>query len=530
MEATPTDGDIRDAIVVGAGPGGLTAGSLLAAEGLAVLVLDSNERPGGTSRGFTRSGFTFPAGPLGFTSPRAVKDVLEGRGAIDGLDIRLVDYVVDAFGNRVKISQEFERLASELALMFPGEQKGVATFFRDIDAVRRELVATPPGATPLLGPLGEESAANLVSRLVSDEFLRRLLGAIGTGEPRAGFPVLAAMWDIMCERGIWYPAGGFNSLAEDLARGLEARGGQVRACCVVSEILVKDGRVYAVSLTDGTVVQAPVVISNADFKTTFLVLLSPDAQPPEWLAAVREAPVSTSIFQVALGIEEREADLSAFEEASRIVYRRGKPDAVQPSPAWEKAEIDPASLAAQELEVSLWSREDPSLAPAGGAVVVIRTAADHAHFAGYRPAPCRRSPGYAGYKERLAGAIVEEASKVLPGLDGAIRVMDVATPLTFEEKGGRFAGCAAGWSQRHGDVGDYAVRSLVRTPIQGLYMAGYQAFSWLYWGGVSTAVLSGASAARSVLKGDGPVHAVTLPSPGKRQVPSESDEPPAEPA
>ena len=168
-------------------------------------------------------------------------------------------------------------------------------------------------------------------------------------------------------------------------------------------------------------------------------------------------------------------------------------------------------MAGEELEVSLWSGDDPSLAPPGAAVVVIRVAADHAHFNRFRPEWGKRIPEYARYKARLAGSLVREVSKLLPGLEQAVLINDVATPLTFEERGGRYAGAVAGWSQRHQDVLDYAVRPLVLTPIDGLYMAGLQAFSWLYWGGVPSAVLSGARAADAVLRGDDPVNEVLFP-------------------
>jgi flavin-dependent dehydrogenase len=42
-------------------------------------------------------------------------------------------------------------------------------------------------------------------------------------------------------------------------------------------------------------------------------------------------------------------------------------------------------------------------------------------------------------------------------------------------------------------------------------MAGYQAFSALFMGGVPTAIESGKRAARAVLQGDGPVEEIMLP-------------------
>ena len=51
-----------DAIVIGAGCGGLTAGALLAHQGRKVLVLEQNERIGGCCSTFERDGFRFDVG------------------------------------------------------------------------------------------------------------------------------------------------------------------------------------------------------------------------------------------------------------------------------------------------------------------------------------------------------------------------------------------------------------------------------------------------------------------------------------
>ena len=87
----------------------------------------------------------------------------------------------------------------------------------------------------------------------------------------------------------------------------------------------------------------------------------------------------------------------------------------------------------------------------------------------------------------------------------------MATPLTFEEQGGRSGGAVAGWSWDYEDRPDTRARELVRTPIQGLYMAGYQAFSALFMGGIPTAMESGKRAAKAVLQEDGPVEKIMLP-------------------
>ena len=63
--------DIRDAIVVGAGMGG-------------------------TAYVYTRKGFSFPMGPLGFGSPELIKSILKEIGSSYELTTRAVRYKVHA--------------------------------------------------------------------------------------------------------------------------------------------------------------------------------------------------------------------------------------------------------------------------------------------------------------------------------------------------------------------------------------------------------------------------------------------------
>jgi phytoene dehydrogenase-like protein len=143
--------------------------------------------------------------------------------------------------------------------------------------------------------------------------------------------------------------------------------------------------------------------------------------------------------------------------------------------------------------------------------MIIRAEADHAHFAKYRPAPGHRDPAYREYKVRLGQALVRKAARFIPGLEHAVRVMDVATPLTFEERGGRSQGAVAGWSWDFEDNSDYHPLELVETPVFGLYMAGYQAYSALFMGGVPTAMASGQRAAEALLQGVGPIEEIRIP-------------------
>lgn len=500
-----------DVAVVGAGVGGLTAAARLAREGLRVLVVEQDPHHGGTAYTFIRRGFQFPMGPLGFSSPGLVRESWEKLTGKE-LELRRVDYLVRACGLEVVISLPWPRLESELSGIFPAEAAGIHDF---IDLLRRTAASAGPD------PASAVHAGVSLDGLVRDARLRRILGSQGTREPYSSLALLASMWDLMYEVGIHYPVGGFRGFCDGLADAVSGgghEGGEIRLRTEVAEIVAGAGRVTGLILADGSEIAADAIICNADFKTTFLSLLAPEQVPEEWRGAVRDARQTSSNLQVALGVDAERVDLSAFKRASRIIYRRnaGCAGLDEAGLDWDAEEIDPQALAGRELELCLWSADDAALAPPGGAVVVIRAGAAYRHFARFRPSHGARTPGYAGYKERLGSALVAEATTVLPGLAEAIEAMDVATPLTFKDRGRRSDGAVAGWSWEFSDDQQEAERELVRTPLAGLYMAGYQALSSLRLGGIPTAIQSGQLAAKAMLDGAPPVCEVTIPRPPER--------------
>jgi len=502
-----------DAIVIGAGMGGLTAAAHLVKAGLRVLVLERNPHIGGTAYVYHRKGFTFPMGPLGFSHPGLVQKTLKDLGVGEDLKFSRVHYRIRAFGLDLPLSLPFADMVKELSKLFPADAVGVNCFFVDMNELIPKENHDPNRSR--LDQKHDISASEYLHGLIKDWRLRRILGSIGTREPYSGLPLLAAMWNLMCHEGIWFPEEGMQSFCERLVRvvvGNNENSGEIRLNKEVAKIRVGQGKVLGVILKDGTQIDSSSVISNADYKAVFLKLMEPKTIPPEWYDAISSARQTGSVFQVCLGVDTGKFDLSGFEKASRLIYRRsGRNVQEREGLDWNVQEIDPDALAGQELEVSLWGKDWEMVSLEGKAPIVIRAEAEYNYFAKYRLGWRQRSPEYNKYKTRLAQALIREIDHLIPGLEKAIFVMDVATPLTFEDQGGRSGGAVAGWSWDYEDFRDDQPKELIGTPIKGLYMAGYQAFSALFMGGIPTAMESGKRAARAVVQGMGPVEKILIP-------------------
>jgi len=514
-------------IVVGTGVGGLTAAANLVKTGLKVLVLDRNPHPGGTAYVYHRKGFTFPMGPLGFSNPELIRKTLRDMEIGDGFELSRIHYRIRAFNLDIPISLPFSEVVKELGRLFPSDIEGVQQFFKCMDEITSTQKISASNSNHLQAKGASEiSASDYLQNLIEDWRLRRILGSIGTREPYSGLPLLAAMWNLMCKEGIWYPREGMLSFCQRLVKAVAGHDdhhqigdtqrrsegiGEIRLNKEVTKIRVSRGKVLGVTLNDGTEIDTTSVISNADYKTTFLKLIDREVVPPNWYRAVSNARQTGSIFQLCLGVDITKTDLSAFEEAGRLIYRRKQENLIEKKLHWVSMEIDPDVLASQELEVSLWGKGWEMISLEGRAVIVIRTDAEYNHFSKYRLGWRQRSSKYQEYKSRLAQALIREIDHFIPGLEKAILVMDVATPLTFEDQGGRSGGAVAGWSWDYEDFRDDQPKELIRTPIKGLYMAGYQAFSALFMGGVPTAMESGKRAAKAVLELADPIEEILIP-------------------
>jgi len=501
-----------DAIVIGAGVGSLISAAHLVKAGLRVLVLERNPHIGGTAYAYDRSGFIFPMGPLGFSHPGLVKTSFEDLGIGEDLKFLRVHYRINAFGLDLPISLHFSGLIGELARSFPADAKATEDFFKDIYGL---ISKQKSDSNRSRFNQNHISASVYLHNRIKDGRLRRILGSLGTREPYSGLPLLAAMWNLMSHKGIWFPEEGMQSFCKRLGKaviGDNANRGEIRLNKEVVRIRVDQGKALGVMLQDGTQLNSPFVISNADYKTAFLRLIDPQMIPPPWYDAVSNARQTGSVFQVCLGVDASKADLSAFEKATRLIYRRHAKNIQEKETLdWAAEEIDAEALASQELEVSLWGKDWGTLSAKRRASIVIRAEAEYHHFAKYRSGWRQRSPKYPAYKTRLAKTLIHEIEHLIPGLEKSILVMDVATPLTFEDQGGRSEGAVAGWSWDYEDFGDDQARELILTPIRGLYMAGYQAFSALFMGGIPTAMESGKRAARAVLEKTGPIDKIMIP-------------------
>lgn len=296
-----------DAVVIGAGIGGLVAAALLAGlAGRRVLLLEQHCVAGGLLHEFRRpGGWAFSmAGPLagGLASgmrARALLDALTGgrvtwsavhepwqRFSLPG------QAAIDSVSDSV-------RALEALAETFPGSRAALIRFGRDLERAHASVVARAasralPGPR-LLATVARWSAARgagLAGRVLAqylaarfkDEKLRALLTAWATGiglVPELASFASFATWLHHLRGGALHPEGGMPALIDALTSTIRGARGAVSTGQRVVEISAEQGRVTGVRAVDGRgqqlKVEAPVVISCVGAERTYTQLV-----PDRW--------------------------------------------------------------------------------------------------------------------------------------------------------------------------------------------------------------------------------------------------------
>lgn len=477
-----------DVIVIGAGIGGLTAGALLARTGLSVLIIERHDRPGGYLHAFTRRGQLFDCAvhsvggcaSEGCFHRRALGVLVEALGL--GGQVRFLP--LDAIARvcfpdlELEFPQGLASLLERLAELFPCEAKSLNAFFAVAEKVADEASKATCG---LAGPWDwlhryhQATLTEVLGEYVGDERLKAVVSALW---PYMGLPprqLSFVYWSLMfmsyVSHGAGYCEGSFQRLADALANSIEQSDGELLYRVGVRSILMQERKVVGVATDNGQRIQAPVVISNGDLLHTFRHLLPPGQVPGRYLSRLAGFQPSMSIF-VAYAAVTRESLGQCRHES--FFYDH-----------WDHEGHFQASARGTPLwfSATMPTHTDPSLAPPDRHILMLTTLAPYELPTSWRMA-----------KEDFKNRLLDQAARWLPGLRDGMILCEAGTPRTMERYTLNHRGAAYGWAPKPAQVGPG--RPAVKTPVEGLYLAGHWSSPG---GGVYGAALSGIQSAQAIL-------------------------------
>ena len=476
-----------DAIVIGAGVGGLICANLLARAGLGVLLIEQHTEVGGYCSTFTRSGFTFDAASH-FYPLLGNRSTITGRLLADlGIETEWVKMdPVDQFhlpdGSSFAVSANYDIYIAQLKREFPDEANAIDGFFQHVRRVYLSGVLEyfEGIATGRLEGDRHLSVRDALERWFSSARLKLMLTADcphwGAPPSRTSF-VFDSMLRLSYFLGNYYPRGGSQAFADELARRLEEQGGHILMKSKVVQIVTRKGRTVGVEVETGAVrdrlrrfVATGVVVSNADLRLTALGMMARDDLEPAYVKRLAELRPTYPCFLIYLGVEGVPAE--ALERVHGYHWR-----------AWDAERVGTDAFRFKLFVPTLF---EPRMAPADGHVLIVQKVTEIDFNA---------IDDWAAHKHALEDEVMVYLRRLLPPT-ARIVVKLSASAMTSHRFTLNDRGAMLGWEMSPDQLG--AGRPDIRGPVRGMYLVG----QWTRpGGGITPVIVSAMRVARLIVEG-----------------------------
>lgn len=426
----------KKVIIIGAGPGGLSAGMLLANRGYEVVTYEKKPYIGGRNGSLKLGEYTFDIGPTFFM----MKDVLEeifqftGRKLEDYVELRELDPMYRLHFSEDKVfypTTNREKMIKEIERVFPGHSTGYDRYLKKEQKKYNKLVPCLQipydnvfdfvkfrfiGALPYL-----DAHTSLYTRLnrffkqedlcLSFTFQAKYIGMSPWQAPGT-FSIISF---IEHGGGIFHVMGGLNQLSVQMGKIIEEDGGTIHLNRGVKRILVDGKTVVGVELEDGSRERADYVVVNADFAHAMTHLVDERYRKKYSNSKLAKKLYSCSTFMLYLGVN-RQYDIPHHNIIFSDDYRGNVREI---SETLELSENP--SFYIQNASVI-----DPSLAPAGkSAIYVLVPIANNVSGIDWEKEKQR-------YRDKLIGLL--ETKGGLPDLSKHIEEERIITPTDWEEE------------------------------------------------------------------------------------------------
>lgn len=474
----------KNAVIIGAGAGGLSTGILLSLLNYPVTIVEKNPRAGGLMRSYRRGGIDCPVGvhyvsALGTDEPLGKMFRLLGIPAED-LFYRMeqggiIDrYIFDDFVFDLPISLDaFEK---SLKSTFPAETAALDVIMKNLRKIALQMMdpafllnqGDPFQNMDFFQPMGD-----LLNKLDASAGLKAVLAVPCQliGVELSQCPVI---FHHMVLAGYlfssWRLKESGSKMAEVFTQRFQDLGGTLMLNDGCEKIILNGGKVTGVRLASGINLSADTVVAAIHPKT-MLNLLEPDALKSSYKQRIVNLKETEGVLAVQISV-----DAFAHPGINHNIYR---------------LHADENGIIQDGIFYQLRQGNDK-----GENLVSIITRSLYSQWSKWENTVSgRRGREYEEKKLGLGRDLLQKANEVIGPLKNA-RILDVFTPLTLRDYGNCPEGSCYGVMRSSGQL--LKVASLSKVPIPGLFMAGQNAVA----PGVLGTILGSFNAARQIIGAD----------------------------
>jgi phytoene dehydrogenase-like protein len=275
--------------------------------------------------------------------------------------------------------------------------------------------------------------------------------------------------------GNYYPKGGSQAFADELAGRFEEAGGHILMSSLATRIHVRAQTACGLEIETGTGsrrkrinVGAGVVVSNADLLRTVEQMILPGHIDAGYVASLKRLRPSLPCFVTHIGLKGISTKL--LEEVQGYHWS-----------SW-----DPNDVSTSAFKIFVPTLFDPEMAPPGGHILIVQKITDVDYS---------RVCDWAAHKAGIENYIFENLERIIPNFSDHVLVRLSASALTSHRYTLNNRGAMLGWELAPDQLG--ADRPSVVSPLKNLYFVGH----WTQPGGGITPVMVSAMRVANLISG-----------------------------
>lgn len=312
-------------IIVGAGPGGLTAGMILANRGYEVEIFEKQNYIGGRNSKIMLGEYSFDRGPTFLMMLGILKEIFEliGRNIEDYLEVIEIDPLYRLVFSEDKVfypSRNLEFMKKQLNEVFSESEEGYLKFLEIekekyekilpclrvpygsiIDFFKKQFITSIPkldAHVSLIDRLGKYFKEDDLKTAFT--FQAKYLG-MSPWECPGTFSMISY---VEHGQGIYHVKGGLNQISESMAKVVIEEGGKIDINRGVRELIIEDKKAKGIILEDGEKIYADKVVINADFGYAMNSLIQDEYKKKYTVEKLKKKKYSCSTFMLYLGIDK----------------------------------------------------------------------------------------------------------------------------------------------------------------------------------------------------------------------------------
>lgn len=425
---------MKKIIIIGGGIAGLSAGIFAQKNGFESVILEKNRSLGGECTGWDRQGYHIDGcihWLVGTKSGTPIHDLWVTVGALDGVEIFHPESFL-AFEHddvTVHLYRDLDRLKSSWLEISLQDKDAIEDFYQAIRKLqsyetpvekpadlmtllqRVRLMISLKDAGTIMQKYGKISLKDYSSTFRHPALQATLASFLPEGYSASSiFFALAAF----TKGNASIPCGGSRELAMRMVERYLSLGGAIEAQCEAVELALGNKRAHRVICDNGKTFEADYVIAACDAHVLYERLL--------------KGKYPDRAFQIRYSNQED------YPLASQVLVALGYEGTTELLPRSLSFPVTPFKIHQSSINRLTMTHylHEPAFAPEGHTLITCSINQFHADYEAW-DSLARDSEAYDREKERIGKEVLRAIETRFPRMEGKLKVLDVATPKTYEK-------------------------------------------------------------------------------------------------